>query len=273
MSQYPPGYQQQFSPPAYPIADPRGPAKAASFMMIIPGCFGLLLGMCFASVFVAPAAQLKAQMAPSMPPGYTFEQVLVAMKFYAAILVIGSILNITFGFIVRRGTQQAVIGGLALTILLLIAVIALVGQGMAQHGGTMAMGICPGFIALILLTIQLIMLVRAKSVSGQLQAMQKNAYQAQYWQYMQQQQAYQQNMMPPAGYNAPPAGYTAPPPGYAAPPAYGAQSYNAPPPPTAAPPQTGWQWPGQPPGSTAPPPQIPLTPPPPPDQGDNERTT
>ena len=66
----------------------------------------------------------------------------------------------------------------------------------------------------------------------------RNAYQAQYWQYAQQQQAYQQNMMPSQQ-------------AYGAAPAYGAEAYNAPPAATtAAPPQTGWQWPGQMPGST-----------------------
>jgi type II secretory pathway pseudopilin PulG len=114
-------------------------------------------------------------------------------------------------------------------------------------------GILPGplvvfVIAIVLGGIQLMLLISAQRASVHVSGMQA-AYQAQYWQYLQQQQAYQQG--------------TAAPPGYGAAPAYGANTYNAPPPGASgtATSHSGWQWTGQP--TTPPiPPPIPLPPPP-----------
>jgi hypothetical protein len=251
MSQYPPGYPSHVGYSAQPMGiDPHVPAKSASLMMIIVGSVGLLFGSCLGMAFLVSSTDLMTEMqrrGRTLPPGVTIEQVLTAMKSAAFVLVLGGILELALGIIVRRGRLGGVVASLVFTVLVMVSLLAEFIAAMLHRTYSAGALFCSA-ILLLLAAVQLVLLLQAKRAVGQVENMHA-AYQAQYWQYMQQQQAYQQGTAAPQGYGGTPA--------------YGANTYNAPPPgATGAPPaQSGWQWPGQP-SIAPPPPPIPLPPPP-----------
>jgi hypothetical protein len=233
---------------AYPTAyDPLRAAKRAGTLLMVLGCVGLLCGA--AGAFMAKnwdllMSQQPAEMRASMPP-----EANAAAVMHGSLIALGvAFIMVILGVLVRRGAKgPTVISTVLVGILIvypfglsILGALVLAGRGMPQG----AISACMFTIVVGVLIWELIWLIgalRGSSAAQQLQA----AYQAQYWQYVQQQQAYH------AG-----AGYS--PPGTAAPGAY--NPYNAPPagPTQSGAGQTGWQW-------SAPPPP----PPPPPPTGQN----
>jgi hypothetical protein len=248
---YPPpppqGYGQQMGyamPGAYGMPDALAPAKRASVMMFVLGSMMLLCGLCTGTMAAMPLEQIAAQRGqmPSLPPGMTMETVRKAFMLAAFVTLPLGLLEIIVGVFVRRGGAGAAVFGIVLASLMILYFAANVFFSVMQHavGGVLLAAIIAGLFVL-----QLVFCVqssRAASQIGQMQA----AYQAQYWQYMQQ-QAYNTGGGGAAAYNPSAGGYNQ-------------GAYNAPPaPPPPQPPgasQGGWQW------SAPPPPPPPLSPPP-----------
>jgi ABC-type transport system involved in multi-copper enzyme maturation permease subunit len=119
--------------------------------------------------------------------------------------VVGLVL-IGLAFAVYRGSRAGIIAAIVICALaLLYAMVNVIVISVA--GGTVAGGLPAVACSLILQTVPplwlLIWLVSALQSTGQLQLAQSQ-YQAQYWQYLQRQQAYQQHPPQPPGSSPPP---------------------------------------------------------------------
>ena len=237
-----------YMPPGFPPADPLAPAKRAGLLMIVLGSLGLLCGTCFGLVGLVPIDQIIAQQAKSgqaLPPGITPSMLTMIFRILAGVTLVASLIELVLGFLVRRGSAVVALIGIVFSVIIVgyftLNTLYAVSQGTSNAAAALFMGA----IFISAFAFQIVLLVQAKSGAANV-AQRSAAYAAQYWQHLNQQQAYQQPIYNPAA-----APVTLPPP-----PAYGAGAYNAPAV-GAAPPQTGWQWP--PPGQGAP-----LAPPPPP---------
>ena len=229
------GYPMGYASPQLPV-DPLAPARRASLMMFILGTLGLLCGVCMGVVAVMPIEQMMAQQGtslPPLPPGMSYSMLPKLFGAIAILAVIASVAQLILGVYVRKASAGASVCGIVLAALFVLYFVAntifaaIGGQGMA------AMAVSLGLSAVsIFQLVLLIQALRASSIVKQMQA----AYQAQYWQYMQQQQAYQT-------------------------PGYNQNAYNAPPaaPAQPGPSQSGWQWAAPPP---PPPPAAPSQAPP-----------
>jgi len=255
MSQYPPGYPSQLGYPQAPMADPLAPAKRASIMMIVVGCLALVLGLCVGFAAMMLTGPMEAQFSRQMPPGISPQMVGLVLKVIFGVFLVVALVEVILGILIRSGKSTPIVISIVLTVLgIFYFIFNLV---VIVHGGNPTQIIVAGITVMIVVA-QLLFLIPAMKASQQVQSMQA-AYQAQYWHYMQQQQAYQQG--------------TAAPPGYGGTPAYGANAYNAPPLGAAgtAPAQSGWQWTGQPTSPPLPPPPLSIPLPPPPNDVDHDK--
>jgi hypothetical protein len=251
MSQFPNPYPSPYPPANFPMnyaaphaawGDPLRPAKRAALIMFILGGLGLLCGVCLGIVAVVPIQQMAAQQGqalPPLPPGVTWDLMQQTMGVFAVVAVIGSVLQMVVAFFVRRGGAAATAVGLVLTILWLLVWAAIIVMAVLSRQGmtNVVANLIPGSAFLL----QLLLCIQAQRASAQV-AQWQAAYQAQYWQYLQQQQAYQMGAGPGGAYNPASQGPQQQNP-YHAPPAASAQRSAE---------QTGWQW-------TAPPPPPPTS--------------
>jgi hypothetical protein len=193
-------------------------------MMFILGGLGVACGLCFGAAITLSFDQIMAQQSgglPPLPPGVTLaflQKVLIA---FAVVGLIANAAYIVLGLSVRRGSAAASMIGIVLTSLFLLYFGANAIFTLLRGYGVVTAFLCLAITAVY--GLQLYLLIQALRASSNVKHMQA-AYQAQYWQYMQQQQAYNA-----AGYNQ--------------------NAYNAPPtgPAQPGPSQTGWQWPAPPP--------------------------
>jgi hypothetical protein len=245
---YPPQYAPMpYGQPAYTGVDPLAPAKRAGMLMIVLGVIGLLCGgagvlaaVNWDKIIAAQPPEMRSQ----LPANASKSQLLIQP---IATLVI-SVLFLGFGIAVRGGRRGPILAATILTGLLLgLCVLAALISGAGAAAGN-PLGIVNACFLLIIAGVLLwqFLWLRTPLRSHREFQQAQAAYQAQYWQYMQAQQAYNQ-----ANYPQPQQQQQQPPP---PPGAYPPNPYHAPPagPAQGASEQTGWQW-------TAPPP-----PPPPP---------
>jgi hypothetical protein len=226
----PPGY----SPGSHPLVaapmDPLGPARRASTLMYVLGALGIACGLCVGAVFRMPLEQMAAQQGralPQLPQGVTYAQLAGVATVFGVIAVVVSLVLLIVATYVRRGSSTAILIGMALTAVLLVVFVLQTGRALQdRQAGEILFSLVP-LVAFGMLMAFLRQARRAGAYLRQAQA----AYQAQYWQYLQQQQAYQSGGYNQSTYNAPPTGPAQP----------GAT-------------QTGWQW-------VAPPPPPPTQPP------------
>jgi hypothetical protein len=210
MSQYPspyspPPYAQQ--PGYYPVpSDPLAPAKRASVIMFVLGPLTALMGGCMAALSVAigsvPLQPEQRQMlqqfeAKTGIPAHTMFMVA------GLIIFIPGILLFLLGFFVRRGRLGPIIAAIILTALILVWFALNLIPAALHPTPEMALGICSGVFAFVAFGGQLALLTAAAKAAPHVAAAQRQL-QAQYWQYQQNMQAYQNS-----GYNAP---MTPPPP-------------------------------------------------------------
>jgi hypothetical protein len=232
------------SPPAFG-SDPLAPARRASLLMFVLSALVLLCSGCVGLMAVVPLEQMAAQQGqqlPPLPPGIpSWKAAQAACGVFAIIFLGAGIAELFTAVLIRRGGKGASIFGIVLAapFILFFGINAISAASMGQGCGAAAL--CLLMVASF--GFQIALCIQVLRSSSQLQLAQM-AYQAQYWQYLQQQQAYNTSAGAASGYsqglyNAPPAG--------------------APQQPAAN--QTGWQW-------TAPPPP-PTAPTPPPSQPDN----
>lgn len=203
--------------------DPLAPARRASLTMFVLGGLGLACGLCFGAAVTLSFDQIMAQQGalPPLPPGVTYALLQKILIAFAAVALIANVALIALGLFVRKGSAPASTIGIVLTSLFVLyfggnSILALVGP----YGPVAAL------VSLVITAVygmQLYFLVQALRASSNVKHMQA-AYQAQYWQYMQQQQTYNAAAYNQNAYNAPPAGPAQP-----------------------GPSQTGWQWPAPPP--------------------------
>jgi hypothetical protein len=215
--------------------------------MIILGCLGLtcgglglLLALNWEKVLALYPPELRSQLQAAATPRQILGQQVITL--------IVALLFVVVGIFVRGGSRGAMILGTILTgLMLLLSALAVVGSiaAMAMGNSLGGANICAAVVLGAVMLWQLLWLIGALRGGGGAAAAQQlqAAYQAQYWQYLQQQQAYNAAMAAPQ----PPGGYN---------PQQQQNPYNAP----AAGPsqggagQTGWQWsaPPPPPSSSSP---------------------
>lgn len=209
-------------------------------MLVVVGILALLGSACGAIVSVMPFEELAKQQPETMklPPGVTFNMLRAAGKTLGiGGLIVGAI-ELVLAAKLRRG-RQVIMAGLILNVLLA----GFFGLGTAVI--VSRLGVAPPAIFYLIITAVFIFQVKLLAVAYRdaPQGMQAEAtYQQQYTEYLQQQQAYQQQYGTP-----PPMNYTP----------YGPGAYNAPATGTAGTntAQTGWVW--QPPAGAIPPPPEP----------------
>jgi hypothetical protein len=191
-------------------------------MMFLVGALGLLLGTFFEIMSRMPieelAKQSGAQM-PPLPPGMTWPMVSKLAGIFGIVILIAAGVHLVVGGFVRRGSTSACGVGILLSAvsLLFFTFVLLSNLAAGQPGGVLI-----GVPALAAFGVQLNFLIKAVSNAPTPQNIEA-ARQAQRWQYLHQQQAYQT-------------------------PAYNQNIYNAPPTsPQTGTYQTGWQMPAPPP--------------------------
>jgi hypothetical protein len=204
MSQYPPPSLPP-SPPtgyatplgyayAYAQPDPLAPAKRAGIAMIVVGGLCLLAGLCCGAMgamfeqIIAQQPEIMADMPSEISPEF-----LQATFIVMGVIVLGyGVGLIVSGVFARRGTAGPVITAICLTSagILGLLVFALLGSIQAS-GGDLAINFCVVGVAGAVLCVPLVMLIFAMRAVPQVRQMQAQ-YQAMYWQYQYNQQAYQQ---------------------------------------------------------------------------------
>ena len=227
MSQYP---NPQTPVPIGYFPDPLALAKRAGILMIVLGVLTMLCGVGTAFIsqnWEAILAQQPAEVRSSIPAEVNSHALLSEAK-----LISGIALGLmALGVVVRRGRKGPCIAAIGLVGLIAVFFALIVVASLTQIGRGNPMGIGAVLIfgsADLVVIWLLIWLIQALNSTSQI-AQTQSAYQAQYWQHLQQQQAYQ-NIGAPAD-------------------PYSQNAYNAP----AAPPaaqggnQTGWQMPLPPP--------------------------
>ena len=262
MSQYPSPYSP-YTPPGpqdYAYAQPGAadllaPAKRAGVMMIVLGSLALTCGMCVLGAAGLPFDELPPEQKDlfrelEQQAGMPAKQMLTI---YGAGTLVGGGLFLGLGIFVRRGGRGIVIASIVLVSATAIWFVKDL-VSMAMLGGpaaAMAGGACVSVVQIGLCALLLVWLAQALRAIPHLTAIAQQ-YQAQYWQYEQQRQAYAYGHGTVPG-SAQPQGY-APPQGYAAP-----QGYAPPPPQQPAQPPQAWPHPQVPP-TAAPPPTAPPPP-------------
>jgi hypothetical protein len=207
MSQYPSPY----SPPPYPQNpgyynpygfDPRRPAKRAGLLMIIVGAIAICFAACMAGVgqmlrTVTLPPELAAQMQQWEAKGISPEMVFTSM---AVAFLIYAVLQIVLGFFVRTGRTFPIIFSLTGTSIVLVIFGLFVFTGavnaLTHASPQMLAGFAIWLVPLALLVLQLVWLFAALRARSHV-ALAQQQYQAQYWQYQQNMQAYGRYAPPP----------------------------------------------------------------------------
>jgi hypothetical protein len=227
MSQYP---NPQTPVPLGYFSDPLARAERAGLLMIVMGILTMLCGVGTAFIsqnWEAILAQQPAEVRSGIPAEVNSHTLLSEAKIIAGI----ALGLMALGVVVRRGRKGPCIAAIGLVGLISVffTLIAVAGLAQVGRGNPMGIGAVLVFGSADLVVIWLLIwLIQAFNSTSQI-AQTQSAYQAQYWQHLQQQQAYQ-NIGAPAD-------------------PYSQNAYNAP----AAPPtaqggnQTGWQMPLPPP--------------------------
>jgi hypothetical protein len=182
-------------------ADLLAPARRASVMMFILGPIMLLCG---ASVMVlgamfptilnmappAQAAQLQQQMTQALQNTQVTQGMLVAIiMVQGALILIPGIALTVLAFFVRRGGKLSIILSLVVAGLVILFS-AYSGLSALLHPAEGAGGVCFSVIVIAAFVTLFIWLLSAVRSSGSISLAQRQ-YQAQYWQYQQNMQAYQ----------------------------------------------------------------------------------
>ena len=213
--------------------DPLVPARRASTTMYVLGGLGIACGLCIGGLFRLPLQKMAAQQGGTLPPlpqGITYEQLTGVATVFAIIAIVVSLLQLIAAANVRRGSPVAIILGMTMTsLVMLYFVFQTVGALQNGQISVILFTIAP----LVAYAVQMTFLTQARRAGPFLQQAQA-AYQAQYAQHLQQQQAYNSGGYGQNVYNAPATGPAQP-------------GEN----------QTGWQWAAPPP----PPPIQPMSPP------------
>lgn len=198
-------YQSPYSLPNYypagydPMSAYLGPARRAGVLMFVLGGLGMACGVCLGiSALITPIESMisaSGMNVPELPPGMSIGQLMrIAYVVMAVGLLIQSILMIVLGVFVRRGSVGAIITSLVICVLVtLFLLINFIGPLMqlGHAPGTAIMSLTMIAVPLCLYGLLIMWLLQAKRSADTVSAM-RMQYQAQYWQYMQQQQMYQQ---------------------------------------------------------------------------------
>jgi hypothetical protein len=203
-----PGY---YAP--YPI-DLLRPAKRAGLLMIIIGAVTVMLAMCMVGVgqllkSMAVPPELAAQIQQLESKGITVGEYFAVV---GGIFLIFAIAEIVLGIFVRLGKTIAIIlsmiGTSIVLILLALTILFAILGSLSQAGPQMIFGAILWFVPLVLLGLQLMWLIGASRGNSRV-ALAQQQYQAQYWQYQQNMQAYSgygqlppPPIQPPTGGNA-----------------------------------------------------------------------
>ncbi len=223
MSQYPPPY----SPPSFDYYQPAqpgtpdllAPARRASIVMFV---VGVLFLVCGGYIGIASSVlnmnQILEQQRPSLPPeaqGMFTPEILRAYFVGICIAaIIGAILMVGLGLLVRRGSFAGIVTALVLTILGLlcflcpaVGTIPMFTRLPFQAGITLLILAVP----LLLLGLQLVWLIQGASGVSRLRAWQRQ-YQAQYTQVQYPYGGFQQVAPSPQAYGYPTRPPVSPPP-------------------------------------------------------------
>ena len=207
MSQYPqPYYQQPYGqmPPNFPqyapapVADLLAPARRAG---ILQGILGGLMLLCGGLVIAIPhlmdVTQLitaSGQQMPDLPPGWTMNQALaLAFGMMGGCGVVLALAMLVLCVFVRSGSRGAVIASIILTglILLMLAIRLIAGLVQVASNPAAIVDLLIGVVMMGLFGLNMYWLLAAARNGGRVAAAMQQ-YQAQYYGYAQQQQAYAQ---------------------------------------------------------------------------------
>ena len=200
MTQYPsPYHMPPYAMPsaAYDPASPLlAPARRAGLLMIILGSITAAYFLCNGAAFIVmPTDQLFAHSA--LPPGqempFTPETLKKAGVIFSSFMLLIGIAMIVLGVMTRHSSSAAIVAGIILSsiLALLAGLFVLVMLVTGLTAPLMFAFACVLAIPLALLILNLFWLAQALRAIPQLRAMQAQ-YQAQFWQYQQNQQAYAQ---------------------------------------------------------------------------------
>lgn len=238
VSQYPSPYLPPQVPIDYSYYQPAGdllqPARRASIVLFVLAGLGLACGILVGiSAWVSPEQLLRqpGMETPEIPgSNLTPEQILrITFTIAAVIMVLGGIVFGILGLFVRRGGKGSAITGVVLGILLLLW-LAVNGVSAFFITANLLAGIFTICIVGVLgpLIVMMLMWLFQAIKAAPMIRYQRQQFEAQRWQYQQQQMAYLQSA-PPGGY-----GYGTPPPQQpptpqaSPPPPVGSEDPNAP---------------------------------------------
>lgn len=215
MTQYPGDPYQPPQPYQLPYGQPYGvgqapdalsPARRASLLMFILGGLTLLGSLCCGLVgAMIPnliAEQPEIMQDIQLPVEVTPNVLQIVMIVLAALIFLYGVLTLVLANFVRRGSKGATITAMILAVLVILyltlnAVTAAVTQGPRAAGGLCAI-VIPAAIHILLL----VWLVQALKSIPAFRAAQD--YQARYWDYVRQYQAWQQQQQMQQGAQPPP---------------------------------------------------------------------
>jgi hypothetical protein len=201
-------------PAAYDPSSPLlAPARRAGLLMIILGSITAAYFLCNGAAFIVmPTDQLFTH--STLPPGqevpFTPETLKKVGVIMSSLMLIVGIAMIVVGVMTRQHSPGAIVAGIVLSSILALlgALCVLVMLVTGLSAPLMFAFACVLSIPVALLVLNLFWLAQALRAAPQLRAMQAQ-YQAQFWQYQQNQQAYAQ---PPWYGGVPPPPPPPPPP-------------------------------------------------------------
>ncbi|HEX2972243.1 MAG TPA: hypothetical protein VHP11_07910 [Tepidisphaeraceae bacterium] len=195
------------------------PARRASNLMFVLGALGLVAALSCLGVRAAiPWSRLPPELAESFNQLETQTHVPAAtfITGVAAIMGIPSVLLIALGFWVRRASKVAIYLAASLVVLILIVLALNILRGLTdavripQAAPQAIFGTCMVLVPTALFGLLLVWLSQAARNATTLREAQAR-YQAQYWQYLQQQQQYAQPLGMPYPMQPPPPPPSVPP--------------------------------------------------------------
>jgi hypothetical protein len=199
----------------YTAADPYASllnrARGAAIATFIVGAIGLLGALCFGGFGLAGTEQMLGEMVRSTnDPNVTVSILRVMLVVMAVFALLYGIVTVVLGLFIWRASSGATIAAIVIAslvlLLMLLNSLASLLQAPRMRGAQLAALGCVALVIPLLMAGYLVMLFSGlKSIKQYREA--QTSYQAQYWQYHQQQQMYGQ-----AGYGSPPANPSGPPP-------------------------------------------------------------
>src|SRR6185295_13925183 len=168
------------------------PARRAGAMMYLVGGIVLAAALCCAGMG-AMFPRIVAQQPEIMNklgeiPEATPQRIQLALVAIGIVMLIVAILHLVLAPFVRRGSKGAIITGIVMTILLILAMgLQLLGSALQLASAKAEAGVsaCVLLLVIALLVLQLVWLISAMRGADHALASQ---YAMQYWQYAQQQQ-------------------------------------------------------------------------------------